>query len=321
MDKFRILITTVPFGENSDAIHMLEKENLSYVINPIGRKLTEPELFDMAGDYDAIIAGTEIISKRTIEKGGRLKLISRVGIGLDGVDLHAARAAGVKVSYTPDAPSPAAAELTVGLMLSLLRSIHIANEQVKKGAWHRYFGSRLSRSVVGIIGLGRIGSRVARLISSFEGVKILGYDIDENKYEPLNGLVVRSTLEEIYSSCDLITLHVPLTSLTKGMISKKEIEQMKQCPYLVNAARGGVIDEDDLYEALSTDALKGAAIDVFEDEPYFGKLAKLENCLITAHMGSMTVDCRAKMEEEAVAETICFFKTGGQQSMVPETEY
>jgi len=317
----RVLITTVPFGDNSKAVDYLEQTDFDYLVNPIGRKLLEEELYEMVGDYDAIIAGTEEISKRVIEKGNKLKLISRVGIGLDGVDLLAARSAGVQVSYTPDAPSPAAAELTLGLILSLARSIHVADSRMKDGEWERFFGRRLALSTVGVVGCGRIGSRVIKLLSGFEGVNLLVNDLERSKVPENLPHVSYASLEEIYSNSDIITFHVPLNKSTYGMVSKNELVQMKNDVALVNVSRGGIVNENDLYEFLLSNTAMSAAIDVFEVEPYVGTLTELPNCLLTSHMGSMTVDCRSKMEEEATKETIQFLTLGQQSNPVPDDEY
>ena len=141
----KVLVTTIPFGElDQKPLKMLEEAGIEYAVNPVGRKLTEDDLCNLISGFDALIAGTESITKRVLERADTLKLISRVGIGLDNVDLLAARRRGIEVSYTPDAPSPAVAELTIAMMLSLLRQVHYSNSQMHSGNWHRYFGRRLS---------------------------------------------------------------------------------------------------------------------------------------------------------------------------------
>ena len=173
----KALVTTVPFGEtNKLPLELMENIELDVTINPLNRKLTENELFDLIEEFDVLIAGTEPITKKVLQKASKLKLISRVGIGVDNVDLNEAKKRGILVAYTPDAPAPAVAELTLGLMLSLLRSIHISNNLMHKGEWKRIFGRRISEVTIGIIGVGRIGSRVLRRISSFGSPEILAND-------------------------------------------------------------------------------------------------------------------------------------------------
>ena len=158
---FRVLITTVPFAKkNKLPLELLQKAGVEYLINPLNKKLKEDELSQLVPGFDAIIAGTENISKKVLNTANKLKHISRVGIGLDSVDLLEAKKKDIKVSYTPDAPAPAVAELTIGLMLTLLRSVHISNLQMHNGNWNRIFGRRLSKVTIGIIGVGRIGSKV-----------------------------------------------------------------------------------------------------------------------------------------------------------------
>ena len=141
----KILITTVPFGDkNRRPLELLENSSVNFLINPLNKKLTEDELSEMVSDVDIIIAGTEPITRKVMENAPKLKMISRVGIGLDSVDLLEARRRGIIVSYTPDAPTPAVSELTIGLMLSLLRSVQVSNIEMHNGRWYRFFGRRLS---------------------------------------------------------------------------------------------------------------------------------------------------------------------------------
>ena len=157
----KVLITTIPFAEkNCLPFKLLVNAGIEYLINPFTKKITEDQLAEIVTDFDAIIAGTEPITENVMECASNLKLISRVGIGLDSIDLLAAHKRGIKVSYTPDAPAPAVAELTLGLMLTLLRSVHVSNSQMHRGLWYRFFGRRLEKVTVGIIGVGRIGTGV-----------------------------------------------------------------------------------------------------------------------------------------------------------------
>ena len=174
----KVLITTVPFGDkNRVPLEMLEEAGIEYLINPLGKKLHEEELASMISDFDVIIAGTEQITDDVMKNGKNLKLISRVGIGLDSVDLLAAERRGIKVSYTPDAPAPAVAELTVGMMLTMLRSVHVSNLQMHNGYCNRYFGRRIPEVTIGVIGLGRIGTRVLNRLRSFGTPRLLLNDI------------------------------------------------------------------------------------------------------------------------------------------------
>jgi len=318
----KVLITTVPFGDkNRIPLEMLEEAGIEYLINPLGRKLNEKELALMVSDFDVIIAGTEQITDDVMANGKNLKLISRVGIGLDNLDLLAAERRGIKVSYTPDAPAPAVAELTVGLMLTLLRAVHVSNLQMHDGHWNRYFGRRIPEVTIGVIGLGRIGTRVLNRLRSFGTPKLLLNDILPNSEIDRQFKVEWVTKEEIYKQADVITFHIPLTKQTKNMVRKEHLKIMKPDAILINTARGGIINEDDLYDVMKEGHLSGASIDVFVQEPYSGKLREIERCILTAHMGSMSVDCRTRMEREATEEAVRFLTGKPLEGLVPEHEY
>ena len=318
----KALITTAPFGDkNRFPLELLEASNIEYLINPLGRKLKEEELAEMVSDFDVLIAGTEPITDMVMSRAPRLKLISRVGIGLDSVDLLAAERRNILVSYTPDAPAPAVAELTVGLMLTLLRSVHVANAQMHRGEWHRYFGRRIPEVTIGIIGVGRIGGRVLRRLAGFGTPRVLVNDIHPNTKVVPEFKLEWVDKEEIYRHADIISLHLPLTAQTKNMIRREHLMLMKPDAMIINTSRGGIINELDLAEVLNAGHLSGAAIDVFEHEPYNGALAQIDRCLLTSHMGSMSIDCRTRMEIEATEEVVRFLTGQVLQGVVPPEEY
>ncbi len=318
----KVLITTVPFAnKNRLPLELLEDAGIEYLINPLNKKLTEEELLEIVADFDVIIAGTEQITSKVMDRASNLKMISRVGMGLDSVDLSAAKQCGIKVSFTPDAPAPAVAELTIGLMLSLLRSTHVANAELHRGEWVRHFGRRISEITIGIIGVGRIGQGVLRRLSSFGKPRILINDLNPDDRLTAQENLVWTDKEEIYRQADIISLHLPLTKHTKNMIRAEQIAIMKPDAILINTARGGIINEFDLANALNAGHLDGAAIDVFENEPYTGPLAEIERCILTSHMGSMTVDCRTRMEIEATEEAVRFLTGLSLEREVPEEEY
>jgi D-3-phosphoglycerate dehydrogenase len=322
----KTLITTVPFADkNRLPLELLEKANIDYLINPLNKKLTEDELVERVSDFDVIIAGTEPITKKVMDAATNLKMISRVGIGLDSVDLLEAERRGIVVSYTPDAPAPAVAELTIGLMLTLLRSVQLSNMEMHNGKWNRFFGRRVSEVTVGIIGVGRIGTGVIEHLKGFGSMNILlndtgSYNQDwyniEKEYN-----IEWVDKEVIYQQADIITIHTPLTTQTKNMIKKKQLLSMKEDAIIINTARGGIVNEDDLYEVMQAGHLSGAAIDVFDFEPYTGKLREIDRCILTAHMGSMSIDCRTRMEVEATEEAVRFLTDQPLEGVVPEEEY
>jgi len=319
---YKVLITTVPFGDkNRLPLELLENAGVEYLVNPLNKKLTEDELAEMVTNFDVIIAGTEQITEKVMNKASNLKMISRVGIGLDSVDLLAAEDRNIVVSYTPDAPAPAVAELTVGMMLTLLRSVHVSNSQMHQGQWYRYFGKRLSEITIGIIGIGRIGTGVLQHLKGFGNPKILVNDISPNANLEQEFNIEWADKDQIYKEADIVSLHLPLTSVTKNMCCKNNLLSMKKDAIIINTSRGGIINEKDLYEVMQAGHLSGAAIDVFEQEPYDGQLREIERCLLTSHMGSMSVDCRTRMEIEATEEAVRFLTGKPLEGVVPTEEY
>ena len=318
----KVLITTIPFADkNRQPLDLLENTGIEYLINPFNKKLTENELIEVVADFDVIIAGTELITKKVMDAATNLKMISRVGIGLDSVDLLEAEKREIVVSYTPDAPAPAVVELTIGLMLTLLRSVQLSNMEMHNGKWHRFFGRRLSEVTIGIIGIGRIGTGVLQCLQGFGSLKILVNDISYDKNLDQKFNIEWSDKETIYQRADVITIHTPLTTQTRDMIKKEQLLSMKEDAIIINTARGGIINEQDLYEVMQDGHLSGAAIDVFDFEPYNGKLKEIRRCILTAHMGSMSVDCRTSMEIEATQEAVRFLTNQSLESVVPEQEY
>ena len=317
-----VLITTTPFAEYDRLpLELLESAGVSFEINPLGRRLKEAELAEMVAETEILIAGTEPITKMVMDAAPKLGLISRVGIGLDNVDLIEARKRGIKVTYTPEAPAPAVAELTLGLMLSLLRHTHLANLRMHRGEWDRHMGRRIPEVTVGVIGIGRIGSRVLRRIPAFGTPRILVNDL-----KPQRNLVPELKLEwvakeTIYREADVISVHLPMTKQTRNMIGTKQLRLMKSDALLINTSRGGIINESDLYQVMIEGHLGGAAIDVFQEEPYIGPLSEVDRCLLTSHMGSMSIDCRSRMELEATEEAVRYLSGIELESKVPDDEY
>ena len=318
----KVLITIVPFAKsNRLPIELLEAAGIEYCINPLNKKLTADDLRELVSEFDAVIAGTEEINSDVLNNAPKLKIISRVGVGLDGVDLNFAKSRDVIVTYTPDAPAPAVAELTIGNIISLLRGTHLSNLMMHQKKWERIFGRRIPEVTIGIIGAGRIGGRVLRRLAAFGTPRILVNDLSPNVNIAPQLKIEWVDKETIYRESDVISLHVPLTKVTSNMITSSELDCMKNDALLVNCARGGIINESDLADALRSKKIGGAAIDCFDFEPYSGPLTEIESCLLTSHMGSMSVDCRSRMEIEATEEVVRYFSDISLKNVVPESEY
>jgi D-3-phosphoglycerate dehydrogenase len=317
-----VLITTVPFGKTNDApLRLLKDAGFNFTINPYNRKLLPEELEELIKEFDAVIAGTEIITERAIFNASKLRLISRVGVGLDGINLKAAYAKKIKVCYTPHAPTDAVADLTVGLIYSLSRGIHISNNEMHLRNWQRHFGRRVPNLTIGVIGYGRIGEMVVDTLLAIGCKNILINDTDSSKCNHKDSRVRFVDKNCIFSESDVVTLHVPLTSETIDMVSINELKLMKNGSFLINTSRGGIVNEQDLMIGLKSRLIAGAAIDVYEEEPYIGPFSDIRECLLTAHMGSMTFDCRERMEIEATEEVLRYFRNEKLLSEIPEYEY
>ncbi len=286
----KILITTSSFNIDIAEIAALSDMGYEIVLNPYKRKLSEDEIYSlMDSDIIGIIAGVEPLTQSVMNKAPNLRVISRCGIGMDSVDIVAAQKNGIIVSNTPDAPTKAVAELTIGLMLDALRSISHQDRAIRNGQWNRHMGSLLGEKTIGLIGFGRIGKRVAEYAEAF-GSKTLAYD-------PLAGQ--NASIDEVLSQSDIVSLHIPYSLENKHIINAETLSKMKGGSILINASRGGLIDEDALYSVLQTGKLAAAALDVYENEPYQGKLTELENITLTAHVGSYAREARAEQERLA----------------------
>jgi D-3-phosphoglycerate dehydrogenase len=268
-----------------------------------------------------MIAGTEPITAATLDLAPHLRLIAHTGIGLDNIPLIAARDRGIAVTYTPSAPSPAVAELVIGQMIALLRRTAHADRGMRQGVWNRWIGRRISGLTIGVIGVGRVGRLVIRHLQAFTPARILANDlIVDDEFGGRNNCTWTDK-ETIFREADIITLHVPLTRLTRHLVGPHELAMMKINAILINTSRGGIVDEAALAAALRAGSDFSAAIDVFEEEPYSGELNTLENCLLSCHMGSCSVDCRLQMEVEAASEVVRYFQGQPFANPVPEAEY
>ncbi|HIE13731.1 TPA: hydroxyacid dehydrogenase [Candidatus Bathyarchaeota archaeon] len=269
--------------------------------------LSTEKLLTIIPNYDAVIVRSRTkITKKVIDCGIRLKFIGRAGIGLDNIDLKAAEKRGIKVANTPEAPADSTAELTIGLIISLLRKIPIADSTMKKGLWLKaeLKGRLLKGKVLGLVGLGNVGLRVARIAKAF-GMKILFTKRTPPKPRILQELEAEFvSLEDLLKRSDIISLHVPLTDETRGMIGEREINVMKDGAVLINTSRGAIIDERALIKALKSGKLAGAALDVYEVEPPNNlTLIKMPNVICTPHIGAQTEEAQIEASN-TIAEKI-----------------
>jgi D-3-phosphoglycerate dehydrogenase len=300
----KVLASPSSIGQISlKPFELLEVNGYEVVKNPFGRKLTKDETITLGKDCVGIVAGVETLDSIVIDSLPNLKCISRVGVGMDSVDISYAESKGIKVLNTPNGPTRAVAELTLGLTISLLRKIPNAHYDLKNRIWKKQTGNLLYEKKVGVLGLGRIGRMVAEMFRSL-GNPVIGYDLypdldwaEKNNVEILG-------IEQLLNQCDIITIHVPGNSDGSAVLNQKELSYLKHGAFLVNVSRGGVINEDALYEVLTNGKLSAAALDVFSNEPYSGKFCDLDNVILTPHIGSYAKEGKLKMEVDAVMNLI-----------------
>lgn len=291
----QVLISTSSFNlDNFSQLSDLKNAGVEVKLNPFAARLTEDQVIELLGtDTIGLIAGLEPLTKNVLQAAKSLKVIARVGTGLDSVDLATAKQLGITVLNTPDAPTKAVAELTLAHILGLLRNVSQADRQVRVGVWKGLMGSLLETKTVGIVGFGRIGKRVATLLSAF-GASVIISDAQVSK-----SVYPNVELDELCIKSDILSLHLPYNEATHHIINEKNLNLMKKGSYIVNISRGGLVDETALLAALKSGHLAGAALDCFEQEPYEGELRNLETVQITAHMGSYARETRDLMEQEA----------------------
>ncbi len=293
----KVLISPSSFAElDPEPIKKLIDHGFEIIDNPFHRKLTPSELNELLKEATCMIAGLETLDRETLS-GSDLCTISRCGIEMSNVDLEAARELGISVKNTPDAPTIAVAEMTIGAMIGLLRMIPFMNQELHNKKWTKKIGLQLSHKTVAIIGFGRIGRYVAKLLQPFD-VKLLAVD---PAFEGTVGNTLIVSLEEALSQADIITLH--LGGLTQ-VLGKREFAMMKTGVFILNAARGSVVDEYALAKALDENKVAGAWIDTFLEEPYSGPLVDYPHVILTPHVGSYARECRQRMEMEAVDNLI-----------------
>jgi D-3-phosphoglycerate dehydrogenase len=293
---FKILVSD---SLSDEGLNILKNSKEFLVDVKIGLKAAE--LKGIIGDYDALVVRSATkVTQEIIDAGSKLKIIGRAGVGLDNVDLKAATAKGIIVMNTPAGNTISTAEHTMTMILSLSRNIPLADLSMKKGEWKRkdFMGVELYNKTIGIIGLGRIGMEVAKRCLSF-GMRVKAYDPFLSKEVADQVGVELVSLEDIYKNADYITVHVPLTEETTGMISDKQFGMMKPGVRVVNCARGGIIDEAALGRALESGKVAGAALDVYVEEPPKElKLAKFANIVLTPHLGASTEEAQVNVAIE-----------------------
>lgn len=289
---------------DSILIKILEDNGLKISYEP---KISPQEIAEKISNYNIVIVRSRTtITKEMIDKAEKCKIIARVGVGLDNVDQEAAKAKNIRVINAVEGAMNAVAELVLGLMLSLARQTARGDRAIRNGQWLKseLKGTELKGKYLGIIGIGNIGKRLGRLARALN-MNIIGYDvipIDEEFSKEVG--LMKADLDTLLQSSDYVSIHVPLLDSTYHLIDAKKISTMKKTAKIINTSRGGVVDEDALYDALKDGNLGGAALDVFEKEPAIGtKLAELDNVILTPHIGAQTKEAQS-LAANVIAEKI-----------------
>lgn len=307
----KIKVTTVAFSSNQVLVRELKKHFQDAEINEKGIRLTESKLASFLKDADGIIVGLDKITPELLDKLPKLKIIAKYGVGLDNIDIEACKARNVKIGWTGGVNKRSVAEMALGFMLALCRNLYFTSNQLKTGAWNKNGGVQLTGKTVGIIGAGNIGKELINLLTGFQ-CKILVNDIAEIMDVTGNNIsfVDKSTL---FSESDIISIHTPLTKETANLIDLEVMKKMKKSAFLINTARGSIVNEDDLKYALKKELIAGAAIDVYVEEPPTDlELLRLPNLISTPHIGGNAKEAVLAMGYSAIEHLVQFRNLNSQ---------
>lgn len=302
----KVLITPRSFGKyNLEEMDKLFKnENIEYVTNPYGRILTEEEMIKELEDVDGIIVGIDPLNEKVLSHAKKLKAIAKYGVGVDNIDMKYCEEHNISVSRTLGANSNAVADYAFALLMSLSRRVVEINNKCKEGDWSKKVSLDTYGKKIGVIGLGAIGKGVVRRASGFD-MEIYGYDLYKDQDFIEEYKINFTDVETIIKECDFISLHLPLTSETRHLINDTMLKKAKDNLIIINTARGGLIDEEALYQAIKNKEIYGAGLDVFDQEPPSeSKLLELENVIVGSHTAASSIDATKIMSEMATKNII-----------------
>jgi D-3-phosphoglycerate dehydrogenase len=312
MSDHTVLVTGHTFQRvPGDHVARLEAAGCRVLTGPHNRGLTEAELLPLIGDVEAVLAGTHPFTRRVFESAPRLRIVSRFGVGYDAIDVAAATDHGVWITTTPGTNELSVADHTIALLLGLARHLVPLANLTRAGQWERAIGIELSGAVLGLIGFGRIGRQVAMRARAC-GMEVVVYDVAPDGAAG-SALGVRfAPLDEVLATADFVSLHAPATAGTRGLINARTLALMKPAAYLINTARGDLVDEPALAEALREGRLAGAGLDVFAQEPpdEANPLLALPNVLATPHIAGITEQSAQRMARLAVENILAVLKGG-----------
>jgi D-3-phosphoglycerate dehydrogenase len=296
--RYNVLIASRSFGKNCpEVLDEMRRARCEFLPNDLDRTPTEEELIARIGEADALVSGTESVTARVLDAAPRLKVISKHGVGYENIDLDAAKARGIPVAIAGGAIADSVADMAMALLLALARQVPQGHASVQKGEWKRFIGPELRGKTLGVVGLGQIGKGVCRRAKGF-GVRLIAYDPYPDSVFAGSWGVEYLPLEQMLEQADFISLHVPVTPETRNLINAERLSKMKPTALLINTARGELLDENALYDALKTGIIAGAATDVFVSEPPGDHpLLALDNFIATPHSAGQTPEGLRRMGE------------------------
>jgi len=302
----KIKVSNVAFSKNEHLVNSLRNNFPGAIVNHEGIRFNGDLLIDYLSDADGAIVGLELIDDSVLEKLPKLKVIAKFGVGLDNIDLVACAKRNVVIGWTGGVNKTSVAEMALGFMLMLSRNLYSTSNLLKEGIWNKNGGFNVTGKIIGIIGLGNIGKELVRLLKPFD-CKILVNDIVEiTSYANEHNLEVVSK-DFLFRNADIISIHTPLTDKTTNLIDFETIQKMKRTSILINTARGGIINETALKEALKNNLIGGAALDVYNQEPPIdSELLKLPNLISTPHTGGNSYEAVVSMGESAISHLVKF---------------
>ncbi len=304
----KIIVTSPSFSKNKILRNELTQLFPECKLNINGIRLADNDLYEFIEDADGIIVGLEKINKEFIDKMPDLKIISKYGVGLDNIDVEYCKEKKITIGWTPGTNKLSVAEMTLSFMIMLSRNLYVTSNQLKSGHWNKDGGFNLSDKIVGIIGIGNIGKEVIRLLKPFNCEIMVNDIIDQIEYYK-NISLIESSKIDIFKNADFITIHTPLTTKTENLINIDTFSIMKKNAFLINTARGGIVNQDDLKQALINNMIAGCALDTYEEEPPTDiDMLQLPNLICTPHIGGNSYESVLSMGRSAIKHLKEFFK-------------
>jgi len=300
----KVKVSTLAFSNNEYLVNALLHEFPDAEVNKEGIRIKDDALVDFFSNADAAIIGLETITPQLLDKLPNLRIIAKYGVGVDNIDLEACKQRNIEIGWTGGVNRRSVAEMALGFMLSLARNLYITSNQLKQLHWNKNGGSQLTGKTIGIIGAGFIGKELISLLQPFKCRILINDIIDQSKYAISNELTCVSK-EELFTHSDIISIHTPLSESTNNLFNSSVFAKMKPNAFLINTARGGIVNENDLQYALENNIIAGAALDVYEKEPPVNKeLLSMPNLICTPHTGGNSYEAVVAMGMSAISHLV-----------------